>query len=87
MSHRLTEREITDRAENYRLIRPPVPEYWHLKLNDYEIPRETVSLKIIPSLRIDEGQMMDGPIVQFLDVKGTPCGTIDNAFPCPPFCP
>ena len=87
MSHRLTEQEIADRQENYRLIQPPVPKFWHLSLNDYEIPRETVAIKIIPSVRLDDSQMMDGPILEFIDINGKSCGSIDNGAPCPPFCP
>ncbi len=89
MSHRLDEAQVAREALNYKAIQPPVPDYWELKLNDYQIPRETVAIRIIPAVRIDAAlSVIDGPILQFMAQNGKPCGTINNAAPCPgPACP
>ena len=62
MSHQLTPAEINTRALNYKTTQPPVPTFWQLDLNDYQIPRETVSIRITPAVRIEkDGAMIDSP--------------------------
>lgn len=86
MSHHLTPAEVQARALNYKTVQPPVPTFWQLDLNDYQIPRETVSIRITPAVRIEkDGAMIDAPILEFLDIKGEVCGTLNGGFPCPPY--